>query len=91
MGWDRGREPLATSRGGAYAAEATSIARALGSEVNAARYSTPDVVAAAITRASTARRPKTRYTVGYGARPLIGLRRILPDRAFDTLIRRLIS
>jgi hypothetical protein len=26
--------------------------------------------------------------VGFGARPLIATRRVMPDRAFDTLIRR---
>jgi NAD(P)-dependent dehydrogenase (short-subunit alcohol dehydrogenase family) len=35
--------------------------------------------------------PKTRYVVGFGARPLITLRRCLPDRAFDALIRRVVA
>jgi len=35
-----------------------------------------------------ARRPKTRYGVGFGAKPLIFLRRLLSDRAFDNLMRR---
>lgn len=41
-----------------------------------------------ITKAVTARRPKTRYAVGYGAKPIILMHDVLPDRAFDALIRR---
>ena len=36
----------------------------------------------------TARRPKTRYAVGYGAKPMIFLHSVLPDRGFDAFIRR---
>ena len=46
------------------------------------------MIAEAITKACTARRPRTRYVVGAGARPLITLRNLLPDRAFDAVIRR---
>jgi len=35
----------------------------------------------------TARRPRTRYVITLGARVLIGLRRLLPDRAFDAFLR----
>jgi hypothetical protein len=45
------------------------------------------VVADAIGRAVTARRPKTRYVVGVGARPLIFARTVLPDRVFDKVIK----
>jgi hypothetical protein len=46
------------------------------------------VIANAIAKAVSARRPKTRFAVGFGAKPLIAARRVLPDRAFDTLIAR---
>ncbi len=45
-------------------------------------------VAAAITHALTAQRPRTRYLVGNEARFAALARRLLPDRLFDTLIRR---
>jgi NAD(P)-dependent dehydrogenase (short-subunit alcohol dehydrogenase family) len=48
----------------------------------------PDEVAKAIEHALTAPRPRTRYVVGGQARVLIALRRALPDRAFDALLRR---
>jgi NAD(P)-dependent dehydrogenase (short-subunit alcohol dehydrogenase family) len=47
----------------------------------------PDDVARAIERAITARRPPTRVPVTLGARVLMGLRRWLPDRAFDAMLR----
>jgi short-subunit dehydrogenase len=47
----------------------------------------PDDVAQVIENAITARRPKTRYPVTLGARVLMGLRRWLPDRAFDAVLR----
>lgn len=50
----------------------------------------PDDVARAIERAIGARRPKTRIPVTLGARVLIRLRRWLPDRAFDAVLRTLL-
>ena len=78
---------LAASGSGAYADQAKAMARTLSAEANRPR-SSPTVIADAIAKAVTARRPKTRYAVGFGAKPLIGLRRVLPDRAFDTVIAR---
>ncbi|GAC1340347.1 MAG: SDR family NAD(P)-dependent oxidoreductase [Candidatus Dormibacteria bacterium] len=46
-------------------------------------------VAAAVVSALTASRPRTRYPVGREARVALGLRRVLPDRAFDQLLLRL--
>ena len=76
------------SGGGAYARQAGAVAAALSSEATARRSSPPTVIASTIGKAVTARRPKTRYATGYGARPLIFLHDVLPDRAFDAVIRR---
>jgi NAD(P)-dependent dehydrogenase (short-subunit alcohol dehydrogenase family) len=46
---------------------------------------------AAIARALTARRPRTRYVVGTEARIQIALAGVLPDRAFDAVTRRLLG
>ncbi|MET8430903.1 oxidoreductase [Nocardia sp. NPDC004860] len=72
----------------AYASQAQAVATLLSSEANARRNSPPQVIADAIGKAVTARRPKTRYTVGFGARPLIFVKWLLPDRAFDAIIKR---
>jgi hypothetical protein len=50
--------------------------------------SPPEVVARTIVRAASARRPKTRYATGGGARTILFLRSVLPDRMFDRLIWR---
>jgi hypothetical protein len=47
------------------------------------------VVAKTVVRAVGARRPKTRYATGGGARTILFLRTILPDRMFDRLMRRI--
>jgi NAD(P)-dependent dehydrogenase (short-subunit alcohol dehydrogenase family) len=48
-------------------------------------------VADAIHHALSARRPKTRYRVGRDARAMIILRAVLPDRAFDSAVSRMIG
>ncbi|KAB8180023.1 SDR family NAD(P)-dependent oxidoreductase [Microbispora catharanthi] len=53
--------------------------------------SPPEVVAAAVARAMTDRRPKTRYPVGGHAKLLTRLRRVLPDRAMDALFFRMLG
>jgi NAD(P)-dependent dehydrogenase (short-subunit alcohol dehydrogenase family) len=73
---------------GPYADHATAMARTLGTESRSRPSSPPSVLANAIASAVTAQRPKTGYAVGFGAKPLIAIRRILPDRGFDELITR---
>jgi NAD(P)-dependent dehydrogenase (short-subunit alcohol dehydrogenase family) len=81
---------VAMSGSGPYGPQASAVAHRLraSSEPGASMTSPPDVIAKAITRACTARHPKTRYVVGAGARPLITLRQLLPDRTFDAFMRR---
>ena len=81
----------ATSGQGPYAEQANAVAKALEntSRPNAPMTSPTSVVAEAVTRVATARRPRTRYRVGFGASPLVFLRRVLPDRTFDALVKRL--
>jgi NAD(P)-dependent dehydrogenase (short-subunit alcohol dehydrogenase family) len=82
-------EKLRTVSGaGPYADQARAVAASLTSEASRRRQSSPTVVANAIAKAVTARRPRTRYAVGYGARPMIFLHDVLPDRGFDAFIRR---
>jgi len=50
----------------------------------------PDKVAESIEHALTASRPRTRYVVGRDARMQLALRRLLPDRAFDAAVRRML-
>ncbi|AXG82531.1 oxidoreductase [Streptomyces paludis] len=81
----------ASSNSGPYAKQATAVAASLRSEANTKRNSPPTVIADAVAKAVTAHRPRTRYATGFGARPLIALRKVLPDRAFDTVISRAVG
>jgi NAD(P)-dependent dehydrogenase (short-subunit alcohol dehydrogenase family) len=47
----------------------------------------PEAVAAVIERALTSSRPRARYMVTPAARAALILRKVLPDRAFDALLR----
>jgi len=81
---------LRNSRETPYADQAAGVARVLERTAGTpGRATSPHEVAAVIVTAATRRRPKPRYVVGAGARPLLLLRRWLPDRAFDRLMLRL--
>ena len=79
---------LQMSGGSAYAELAKRHARMLATADTSSLASPPEVVARTIVRAVTARPPKTRYATGGGARTILFLRKILPDRMFDRLIWR---
>ena len=79
-----------SSRNGVYAAQAQRVAanmRRLYSP--SSNLSEPKVISNAILRALEARRPKTRYLVGFGAKPSVFLHTVLPDRLFDKVARRI--
>jgi NAD(P)-dependent dehydrogenase (short-subunit alcohol dehydrogenase family) len=78
----------AVSGTGPYAPQGNAVADSLSSESTQRRSSPPTLIADTIAKAVTARRPKTRYAVGYGARPMIFLHALLPNRSFDAFIRR---
>jgi hypothetical protein len=63
------------------------MAEVMVGEASSKRLSPPELIADTIAKAVGARRPKTRYAVGFGAKPLIFMRRLLSDRAFDGLMR----
>ena len=78
----------ATSGQGPYADRVKAMLASFTDPKMVSRQSSPHVIADVIARAATAQRPKTRYVAGFGARPLVALRWLLSDRAFDALITR---
>jgi NAD(P)-dependent dehydrogenase (short-subunit alcohol dehydrogenase family) len=84
-----GERLLATSGDGAYADYARRYAATLMSDAEG--VSSPSVVAQAIGRAATVRRPRSRYAVGRGAKLTVVARWLLPDRAFDRVLIGLFS
>ena len=82
-------DQLAEASGhGPYAGQAEATARLLRSEGAEDRNSPPQLIADTIGKAATRPRPRTRYAIGYGAKPLIAAHAVLPDRAYDALITR---
>ena len=75
-----------TSGKGAYAAAANKAADGTAEMYSSDRLSPPSLIAETILKAVTARRPRTRYAIGYMARPTISMLRILSDRMFDRII-----
>ena len=75
-----------TAEGSAYSDQIRAVAGSMRNESVQRRQSPPTVIANAVERIVTARRPRTRYAVGFMAKPLITARRVLPDRAFDRVI-----
>lgn len=71
-----------TSQNTPYSAKANQMANTLRN----AKGSDPEVIAEAIEKAVTARKPRTRYVKGYSAKPLLFLHAVLPDRSFDRLL-----
>lgn len=82
---------LATSADGPYGERVRRAAGMLGNPNAISHGSDPDVVAKVIERAVTAKRPRTRYAMGMGAKPVLFARRILPDRAMDAIFARVIG
>jgi NAD(P)-dependent dehydrogenase (short-subunit alcohol dehydrogenase family) len=94
--WERGARTVDEVGARAPAAQGElygeRLARALETaEKVGAHGISPDRVAKAIQRALTARRPRTRYLVGLDARGQVLLSSLLPDRAFDRLIARVLG
>ncbi|MEW9874080.1 oxidoreductase [Arthrobacter sp. HS15c] len=77
---------LATSGTGPYASQAREMAGALDSTNRPETSTPPEVIAEAVLHAASAARPRSRYPVGRGARAILTLRRILPDRLFDPVV-----
>ncbi len=69
------------------AAVGTSFTRAATGLVARMGSDAPDI-AAVITRAVTARRPRTRYLINPVAKSVVAMNRLLPGRAYDAVMRR---
>ncbi|HEY6276282.1 MAG TPA: oxidoreductase [Streptosporangiaceae bacterium] len=81
---DAGDDPYAAFK----AAVGVSFARTESDPLVSRLGSDADGIARVITRAVTARRPRTRYLINPVAKSLVALSSVLPDRVFDTVIRR---
>jgi NAD(P)-dependent dehydrogenase (short-subunit alcohol dehydrogenase family) len=76
------------SQNGAYAADAERAAVKIVKRYAGSRgLTTPETVARCIVKAATAARPRTRYLIGFGAKPMVYIQKLFGDRAYDKLAR----
>lgn len=71
------------SKGSVYETAANKSADNMKEMYSSNRLTSPKVIADAIVKGATARKPKTRYLLGFGAKPGVFMRRLLSDRMFD--------
>lgn len=76
-----------SSKGGEYEKVASKVAEGMKKQYSSNLFSNPDIIAKAVVKAANKRKPKTRYLIGFGAKPLVFLKTILPDRLFDIIIK----
>ena len=49
--------------------------------------SKPELIAKTVRKAITKRHPRTRYLIGFGAKPMVWTHKIFGDRVFDWVIK----
>ncbi len=78
---------LGASRGGAYEEQAARVHHVMARADRRVASSGPDVVAKKIVAAVLANTPRARYPVGRNAGTIVRARRLLPDAAFDYVVK----
>ena len=78
-----------SAKGGVYEQTATRVSESLKKHYSSSILSDPSVVSKAISKAVNKKCPKTRYLIGFGAKPLVFLHTILPARLFDKIVKHL--
>ena len=76
-----------TSTNGAYAEMANKAADGMIKNYSGDLLSKPALIAKTVRKAVTKRRPRTRYLVGFGAKPMVWTHRLFGDRVFDWVLR----
>ncbi|AKV55171.1 short chain dehydrogenase [Bifidobacterium actinocoloniiforme DSM 22766] len=71
---------------GPYSQQASRAAAGLRKLYASALITKPEAVARTLVHAATVKRPRARYTLGFGAKPLVALHALLPARAFDWMM-----
>lgn len=71
---------------GPYAEIAKITAAGMRKQYSGTMMSNPIIISKCISKAMNSKRPKTRYLIGFGAKPLVFLHTILPNRVFDYIM-----
>lgn len=78
-----------TSKDGAYAGLSARYGNNLAGMYSKKEVTSPQFIAKTIGEAVTARKPKTRYLIGYCAKLCVFLNRLIGDRNYDKLIQKI--
>lgn len=71
---------------GPYSELAKKVAKGVKDTYQGGKASSPKIIADCISKAIRAKKPKTRYRIGYMAKPAVFIRTFLGDRVWDWLI-----
>ncbi|MBY9081591.1 oxidoreductase [Paenibacillus sp. HN-1] len=72
---------------GPYAQAASKTAEGMIKNYTGNQLSKPELIARTIGKAVTVRRPRTRYLVGFMAKPMVFMKNVFGDRAYDRIIK----
>jgi len=78
-----------SSSKGAYSKQANITAENMKKMYSGRGLSDPELIARTISKAVTARKPRTRYLVGFGAKPAVLIKNLFGDRVFDSISKRM--
>lgn len=76
-----------TAKGGAYEMHANQAAEGMIKNYSGNMLTKPERIARTIRKAVTKKRPRTRYLVGFMAKPMVLTQKIFGDRMYDWVIR----
>ncbi|WP_353989604.1 oxidoreductase [Pediococcus argentinicus] len=79
-----------SSQNSPYEEMGYATAKKLRREYTTGPLSKPDLIANTITKAVMSKRPRTRYLVGFGAKPAVFLHTVLPDCWFDAFVKKFV-
>lgn len=77
-----------SAKGGPYEEQAKKTAEGMHKQYSGKMMSDPKVVSNAISKAVNNKNPKTRYLIGFGAKPLVFAHAVLPTKTFDWMMKR---
>ncbi len=76
-----------TVNGGAYEEYANKAADGMIKNYSGSRLTKPEKIAKTIRKAVMKRKPKTRYLIGFMAKPMVITKRLFGDRFYDFIIK----
>lgn len=75
-----------SSKNGPYEKVALKVAEGMKKQYSGNMMSNPIVISKAISKAINRNKPKARYLIGFGAKPIVFMHTILPTRLFDFIM-----